>query len=217
MAHACRQCGGRHRHERIHLNIPTLSLHDFSPPYGSIKSLTREFSPGVHLVVGPNGVGKTSLLNSIAGTLQPRSGRIEVNGHSTEVKTANVFLVPGTLPPIPWIRSGLLLEFILSLYPSTRKTDAYRDELLQEFGLPSLMSKPLGALSAGSAKKILLTAALVAAPPIMLFDEPTNEIDAPSIEVFLNRLSTTCVDRIVLVTTHQATLFTPLAPTMLRL
>jgi ABC-2 type transport system ATP-binding protein len=217
MAHAYRQCRGRRRHERIHLNIPTLSLHNFSLPYGAIKNLTREFSPGVHLVVGPNGVGKTSLLNSIAGTLRPCSGSIEVNGHSAEVKTANVFLVPGTLPPIPWIRSGLLLEFILSLYPGTRRTNAYRDELLHEFGLPSLLNKPLGALSAGSAKKILLTAALISAPPILLFDEPTNEIDAPSIEVFLNHLRTSCVGRIALVTTHQATLFTPLAPTMLRL
>lgn len=217
MAHARDQCRSSNRHERIRLNLPTLSLQDFSLPFGSIRNLTLEFSPGVHLVIGPNGVGKTSLLNSIAGTLQPRSGRVEVNGRSAEVKTANVVLVPGSPPPIPWIRTGLLLEFILSLYPDTRKTDAYRDELLEEFGLPAFLNKPLGTLSAGTAKKILLTAALVAAPPIMLFDEPTNEVDAPSTEVFLNHLHTICDDRIILVATHQVTLFTPLAPRMLRL
>jgi hypothetical protein len=77
-------------------------------------------------------------------------------------------------PPIPWIRTGLLLEFILSLYPATRRSDAYRDEVLAAFGLRRLSTWPLGVLSAGTAKKLLSTAALVTAPLVMLFDEPTH-------------------------------------------
>jgi ABC-type multidrug transport system ATPase subunit len=186
-------------------------------PVGSVKNLSIDFACGVHLIAGANGVGKTSLLNAIAGTLRPASGRIEINGRSALERSANVVLVPGSPPPIPWIRTGLLLEFILSLYPATRQSDDYRDGVLDAFGLRSSLTQPLGVLSAGTAKKLLLTAALVAAPPVMLFDEPTNEVDATSIEVFLEHLARMGAERTVLVTTHQLDVFMPLASIVLRL
>jgi ABC-type multidrug transport system ATPase subunit len=209
------RCGNHH--EWIRLSPATLAMHDVSLPVGSVKNLSMEFTRGVYLVVGPNGVGKTSLLNSIAGTLAPASGRIDVNGRPAHERSANVVLVPGSPPPIPWIRTGLLLEFIVSLYPRTRQSDAFRDEVLNEFGLASFLSKPLGVLSAGTAKKLLLTAALVAAPPVMLFDEPTNEVDAGSAEVFLNHVARIAIERTVLITTHQVAIFMRLMPTVLRL
>jgi ABC-type multidrug transport system ATPase subunit len=182
-----------------------------------VKNLSADFGCGVHLIAGPNGVGKTSLLNAIAGTLRLQSGRIEVNGRPAQERSTHVVLVPGVPPAIPWIRTGLLLEFILSLYPETRRSDAYRDEVLAAFGLHTFLFQPLGVLSAGTAKKLLLTAALVTAPPVMLFDEPTNEVDASSIQVFLKHLATIATERTVLVTTHQLDVFTPLGSTVLHL
>lgn len=182
-----------------------------------VSGLTVEFGSGVHLVVGPNGIGKTSLLHSIAGTLNPKSGSIMINGRSARQNTTDVILAPGFPPPIPWIRTGMLLEFILSLYPHTRKPDAYKDDLLTQLGLRPFVDKKLGTLSAGTAKKFLLAAAIVAAPPIMLFDEPTNEIDSHSTAVFLRYLTEIAGNTIVVITTHQVAVFQPLAPTVLRL
>jgi len=101
-----------------------LSLRALRLPRGSIPELSVDFPCGVHLIVGPNGIGKTSLLNSIAGTLPPQSGSIYFNGEPLAVSPATVVLAPNTPPEIPWIRAGLLLDFVVSLYPATRRDAA---------------------------------------------------------------------------------------------
>jgi ABC-type multidrug transport system ATPase subunit len=162
-------------------------------------------------------VGKTSLLHSIAGSLKLTSGTILVNDRSIERGSNDTLLVPEFPPPIPWIRAEMLLEFILSLYPDSRKADCYKDVIVARLGLQPFLRMRLGTLSAGTAKKVLLAAALVAAPPILLFDEPTNEIDSDSASVFLNELTQLRNERIAIVTTHHADVFIPLAETVLRL
>lgn len=80
-----------------------------------------------------------------------------------------------------------------------------------------VLDAPLGTLSAGSARKLLLTAALVAAPAVMLFDEPTNEIDAASVVVLLELMADAARERVVLITTHHAADLAALPPTVLSL
>ena len=73
----------------------------------------------------------------------------------------------------------------------------------QAFGVwAPFLDAPLGTLSAGTARKLLLAAALIAAPPVMLFDEPTNDIDAASIAAFLARIGEIAPRSVVLITTH---------------
>ena len=84
-------------------------------PRGTLGALTLEFTRGVHVLVGPNGIGKTSLLSAIAGSLPLVSGTIRLGGRPLEHKAAQVVFAPNAPPEIPWIRSGLLLEFVASL------------------------------------------------------------------------------------------------------
>jgi ABC-2 type transport system ATP-binding protein len=195
----------------------TLELKGVSLPRGKVQNLDAVFGSGVHLVVGPNGVGKTSLLNAIAGSLPLSAGSIHIDGKPLKTGSSNVVLAPNAPPEIPWIRAGLLLDFIVSLYPATRRDAGSAAEIIQRFGLTGVMDAPLGTLSAGSARKLLLTAALVAAPAVMLFDEPTNEIDAASVAVLLQLLADAARERVVLVTTHHAGDLATLAPTTLSL
>ncbi len=222
MDHSARKSCGRHCIEWTHLtkpilNGPILTLQNVTLPRGPVADLSVEFHPGTHLVVGPNGVGKTSLLNSIAGTLKPKSGAILMNGQSIAAGSTDVLLSPNAPPPIPWIRAGLLLEFIASLYPATRKDSQYQKQVVEQLGIAEFLNTNMGALSAGTAKKMLLAAAFVAAPPIMLFDEPTNEIDAKSVSVIMSLMTEASTDKILVITTHQPSTFTSLTPTILRL
>ena len=181
-----------------------LSLRSLALPRGAIAPLTRDFAPGVHLIVGPNGIGKTSLLNAIAGTLPVISGEILIDGKAASAESAKVVLAPNVPPDVPWIRAGLLLEFVASLYPATRREAAYSAEVLTKLGIDRVLDAPLGTLSAGTARKVLLAAALTAAPPVMLFDEPTNEVDAASIAAFRELIAEASGTRAVLITTHHA-------------
>lgn len=194
-----------------------LTLRQLNLPRGSIGEISAVFSPGLHLIVGPNGIGKSSLLSSIAGALPPKSGAILLNGEPLAGSSARVVLAPGTPPPLPWIRAGLLLDFVISLYAGTRRDDEFKRELLKQLGIEGFLSSNMGSLSAGTAKKILLSAALVAAPPVVLLDEPTNEIDAQSRSVVLQLLAESAKTRVVLVTSHHRAEFAALAPTVLEL
>lgn len=199
------------------MSPPTLSLNAVSLPRGAVRDLSREFGAGVHLIVGPNGVGKTSLLNAIAGTLPLTSGSIHLDGVPLKSGSTQVVLAPNAPPEIPWIRAGLLLDFIVSLYPSTRRDARYAASVVDQFDIGDLLAAPLETLSAGSARKLLLAATLIAAPPVMLFDEPTNEIDAASIKAFLELVGDIAARNIVVITTHHAADLDALTPTLLEL
>jgi len=186
------------------VNPPRLSLHDLALARGSIGNLTADFGPGIHLIVGPNGVGKTSLLNSIAGTLPPRAGSMLLDGKPLAARSASVVLAPNVPPDIPWIRARLLLDFVASLYPATRVAADEAESILERLGLPAFMEAPLGTLSAGTARKVMLASALIARPPVMLFDEPTNEVDAASITAFRALIAPIATHHVVLITTHHS-------------
>jgi len=192
-----------------------LHLSDFSLIMGSVGRLSCVFEPGLHLIAGPNGVGKTTLLNTLAGSLPSRSGTAHLNDAALRQSTDQVILAPGTPPPIPWIRAGMLLDFILSLYPRTVRDETYRADVLRRLAIDDSLDVVFGALSAGTAKKFLLAATLIAAPPLMLFDEPLNEIDAASATQLMEMLADYRKEHIMLVTTHQLTKLTPLATSTL--
>ena len=195
----------------------TLSLNSITLPRGVVRELRAEFRAGVHLIVGPNGIGKTSLLNAIAGTLPLRAGSITFNGAPLAPGSNQVVLAPNTPPEIPWIRAGLLLDFIVSLYPATRRDAPSARAIIDGLGIEGFLTAPLGTLSAGTARKLLLAAALIAAPPVLLFDEPTNEIDLASVAVLLEFLRDAARERVVLITTHHATDLATLQPGVLNL
>ena len=202
------------------MNEPCLSLRELVLSRGAIAALTVDFEPGVHLIVGPNGIGKTSLLNSIAGTLPPRSGTVLLDGEPLAAHSASVVLAPNAPPDIPWIRARLLFDFVVSLYPASRATPDEGEAILERLNLLAIMEAPLGTLSAGTARKLMLAAALAARPPILLFDEPTNEVDAASIDAFralVAPLVSIAPRHVVLITTHHAGDLMSLSPSVLTL
>jgi len=191
-----------------------LTLDAVKLPRGTLGELSLRLETGVHVLTGPNGIGKTSLLNAIAGSLPLLAGRLELDGRPLDHRSAHVVLAPNSPPEIPWIRSGLLLDFIASLYPHSRRDAAYADAVQDGFGLGGFLDSPLGTLSAGTARKFLLAATLIAAPPVLLFDEPTNDIDAASIKAFLGLVDEAAAQRIVIMTTHHGGDLGSLSPTV---
>jgi ABC-type multidrug transport system ATPase subunit len=192
----------------------SLTLDAVRLPRGTLGELNLRFDTGVHVLTGPNGLGKTSLLNAIAGSLPLRSGRIGFAGRPLDHRDAVVVLAPNSPPDIPWIRAGLLLDFIASLYPRSRRDAGYASGVKQAFGLDAFLDAPLGTLSAGTARKLLLAATLIAAPPVLLFDEPTNDIDAASIAAFLGFVAEAAAHKVVIMTTHHGGDLGALSPTI---
>jgi ABC-type multidrug transport system ATPase subunit len=131
-------------------------------------------------VIGPNGMGKSTLLAVIAGILTPQHGHVEIDGlrrKSSIEAELSIRRRVVYLPDRPWLpknRTGR--EFLLGvgrLYDiSVDRLIDHAERLLQLFELDKLGDSPIRTYSAGQQKKISLCSALVTEASILLLDEP---------------------------------------------
>jgi ABC-type multidrug transport system ATPase subunit len=161
-----------------------IELADVTQHYGVrpvLKRISLRIERGeLAVIVGPNGMGKTTLLGVMGGVLQPQHGWVAVEGlrrrQSVEDELA-VRRLAVYLPDHPWLpglRTGR--EFLLSvgrLYevPDDRLLP-HVDRLLSLFNLGEQGDHPIRSYSSGQQKKIALCSALVTEAPILLLDEP---------------------------------------------
>jgi ABC-2 type transport system ATP-binding protein len=150
----------------------------------AVDDLTLTVQPGeIFGFLGPNGAGKTTTLKLIVGLLRPDSGTILVEGldirtHSLEVKKITTY-VPDT-PAIYERLTGLeYLNFIGDVYGVPKAARLERiEKWLDIFELASAVASPIQSYSHGMKQKIVLIAALLPAPKVMILDEPMVGLDA---------------------------------------
>jgi ABC-type multidrug transport system ATPase subunit len=131
-------------------------------------------------IVGPNGMGKTTLLGVMAGILSPQKGYVEINGlrrRRTEDEEIAIRRRVVYLPDHPWLpvnRTGR--EFLLGvgrLYDlDIDRLMDHVERLLELFQLAREGDWPIHSYSNGQKKKIAIASALVTEAPILLLDEP---------------------------------------------
>jgi urea transport system ATP-binding protein len=136
-------------------------------------------------VMGRNGVGKTTLLNTLMGVLTPTRGHVSFDGHDiTRAKThkrvrAGIGYVPqghGVFPQLTvWENLAVVLE-------ATKHGDAAAvDEALELFPrLKPMLKRKAGFLSGGQQQQLAIARALITRPRLLVLDEPTEGIQ-PSI------------------------------------
>jgi phospholipid/cholesterol/gamma-HCH transport system ATP-binding protein len=161
-----------------------VSIEHLTKNFGTLKVLkdiTFSVEPGeIFVLMGPSGSGKSVLLKHIVGLELPTSGRVTVDGKDasaettlSEVRMALVF------------QSGALFNSLsvydnLALYPREHRIAneaGIRENALQILSLAGTESKFPSELSGGMKKRVAIARALVMEPQLMLYDEPTSELD----------------------------------------
>ncbi|MEX0349928.1 MAG: heme ABC exporter ATP-binding protein CcmA [Paracoccaceae bacterium] len=154
----------------------TLTVTDLAIARGGVpvlEGVSLSLAPGQALVLrGPNGIGKTTLLRTIAGLQPPLSGRIDgaddaiaYAGHSDGIK--------------PTLTVTENLSFWAAVFGARGIKDA-----LEAYSLHDLADRHAGNLSAGQKRRLGLARLLVTGRPIWVLDEPTVSLDTEAVAKF---------------------------------
>lgn len=165
------------------LGKKVIELENIYKSFGD-KKLINDFSYIVERddrigIVGPNGIGKSTLLNIISGRLRADGGILEV-GETVRIGmyTQETYHMDDALRVIEYIKEGA--EFITT-------SDGYRisaSQMLERFLFPpALQWTPIGKLSGGEKRRLYLLRVLMEAPNVLLLDEPTNDLDIETLTI----------------------------------
>jgi branched-chain amino acid transport system ATP-binding protein len=161
-----------------------LEIERLSVAYGEARALwdvDLRVAPGELLcIVGPNGAGKTTLVNTIAGVLEPKSGRIRIDGRDLAGLAPHRFCEAGIalVPEGRRLFTGMSVAENLDLGSYLPAAKAKRRETLDKVLalFPALKPKlhvPAGELSGGQQQMAAIGRALMARPRLLLLDEPS--------------------------------------------
>jgi branched-chain amino acid transport system ATP-binding protein len=173
---------------------PILSVENLTVSYGrvqAVRDVSFEAAPGsLVTLVGANGAGKSSVINAVSGMLRPRGGTITFEGRNI-TRTPSHKLVRQGVVQVPEGRQILATLTIaenlqLGGWHAGGAAKEVMDRVYDRFPvLAERRSSPAGSLSGGEQQMLAIARALVAAPRVMLMDEPSMGL-APKIvdEVF---------------------------------
>jgi ABC-2 type transport system ATP-binding protein len=133
-------------------------------------------------LLGPNGAGKSTTLKILAGILAPGSGRVRIHGYSLPEQALDVKRVIGYVPETAGLYESLTAQEYLELIGRLREIEEKELKqktlaLLEVFGVAKERFNRLTTFSKGMRQKVLVAAALLHNPPVLLFDEPLTGLD----------------------------------------
>jgi putative ABC transport system ATP-binding protein len=187
-------------------------------PFHALTDVDMEIGRGEFVaIVGQSGSGKSTMLNLLAGIDRPNSGEVVIDGvavHALSERALSawqgsavgiVFQFFQLLPTLTAAENVMLPMDFCNRWPrADRRKRAL--ELLDRVGIADQADKFPGALSGGQQQRVAVARALANAPPILLADEPTGNLDSRSAQALLQLLRDRVAEgETVILVTHDRT------------
>lgn len=182
--------------------MPIAQIQSLGFGYGKHRifdKLNATINPGVTLIQGGDGRGKSTLMRLLAGELKPDSGSIDIDGDAP----SQLFWIDPRIEAFDQVVASDFFSQQRALYP--RFNDAMLARLVTGLDLDSHIHKKLFMLSTGSKRKVFIAAALASGAPVTLLDMPFAAIDKPSKDFLLAqfRLAAGSSDRALVVADYE--------------
>src|SRR5882762_9121497 len=172
-----------------------LEARELTKSYASVPAVTDvafSLSPGQVLgCLGPNGSGKSTTVKMLTGLLEPTRGKVLFNGQDIQKDLVGFRKCLGYVPEEPNLYTYLsgreYLELVGTLRGMPRPMlERKIDALLDLFSLHSHRHSSIASYSKGMRQRILLIAAIMDDPKLLIFDEPLSGLDVTTALVFKN-------------------------------
>jgi len=172
--------------------LEAIALAKFYGSVPAVREVTFRLEPGQVLgYLGPNGSGKSTTVKVLTGLLQPTRGQVLFEGQDIQSDLVSYRKRLGYVPEeanlYPFLTGEEYLEMIGTLRamsPTRMKTKI--GSLLELFSLFPHRHVSLGSYSKGMRQRILLIAALMDNPDVLILDEPLSGLDVTSVLIFKN-------------------------------
>ncbi len=181
-----------------------IAVHDLHKSYGSVtavKGISFAVKPGeIFGLIGPDGAGKTTTFQILAGVREATSGQVSVLGKPPRAARLNLGYLTQkfSLYPDLSVLENLRYSAGLRRVPEPRFA-AQAPYLLQRVGLDQFGDRLAGQLSGGMKQKLALCCALIADPTVLLLDEPTTGVDPVSRREFWDLLAAVAAEGVTIV------------------
>ncbi len=172
--------------DAVEQSAPVIELSSVVKWYGdkqAVKGLTLKIQPGeLFAFLGPNGAGKTTTIKMIAGLLEPTSGDVRVCGHPMGSNGLPAKAQLAYVPDQPFLYEKLtgreFLYFVAEMYGmSVERRDAVMEHLVDRLDIESFLDLMAGTYSHGMKQRVVLAAALLHEPRVLIIDEPMVGLD----------------------------------------
>lgn len=177
----------------------TAQLQGIHLAYGAhsvLQALDWQLQPGQVIgLLGRNGAGKSSLLETLLGLRSPQSGKVQLFGQPItamgDAERARIGYVPQQSELFEWLTPDQMLAYFRSFYP--RWNEAKVDALLSRWEIDR--HKPIAQLSGGQKQRLSIIRALAHEPDLLVLDEPVASLDPVGRRDFLHELVNQVLDR----------------------
>ncbi len=155
----------------------------------AVAGLSLTVRPGeIYGLLGSNGAGKSTTMKTVVGLLRPDEGTVRVFDHDPSGPGIEAKQLLGYVPETPLVFDALtpweFLEFVAGVRRIPGPTASDRAQRYAEaLRLTPELHQPIAVLSSGTRQKLLLLAALLHRPPLLVLDEPFHSLDPRSVRV----------------------------------
>ena len=172
----------------------------------SLDNVNCEFNKGDSVaLMGANGAGKTTLIRSILGYYHPDSGEVLINGLNPIKQRTKVLehisFVPQLPPPIKLSIDELMQYISVSAKIDRESILYYANEM--KLDIKSNLNKSFFKLSGGMKQKLLIAISLARKNDIIIYDEPTANLDPKARDDFYRLLKQNEEEKVLLFVTHR--------------